>query len=53
MSAKKVQYHFGRLSQEEERFIETVLMEEIDMQTWFAVRCLDLMGSEEQLIPIQ
>ena len=49
----KVDYHFGRLSPEDERFIEFVLMEAIDEQVWFAIRCLEMMENEEQIIAIQ
>lgn len=42
----KKRYTFTHLSKWEREFLESVLIEEVDMQGWFAVTWSDLMGVE-------
>jgi hypothetical protein len=46
----KIRYIMPRLSKEEKDFWEAVLLEEIDMQRWFAVASSRLLGGETLLI---
>jgi hypothetical protein len=48
----KKRYSQARLSARERAFLELVLLEELDMQSWFAVLCSSLV-SEEFVICIQ
>jgi hypothetical protein len=48
----KVRYFFERLSREQKAALEAVLLEEIDIQGWYAVSVSILMGGEI-VIPIQ
>lgn len=42
----KINYSFPRLSQGEREYLEMVLLEEIEMQTWFAVTYSKALGGE-------
>jgi hypothetical protein len=42
----RIRYKFQRLSREEKDFLEAVLLEEIDVQRWFAVASSRLLGGE-------
>jgi hypothetical protein len=48
--AMKIRYTLSRLSKEEKDFWEAVLLEEIDMQRWFAVASSRLLGGETFLM---
>jgi hypothetical protein len=48
----KIRYFFERLSREQKAALEAVLLEEIDIQGWYAVSVSILMGGEI-VIPIQ
>lgn len=43
---KKKQYRFGQLSKGEREFLEMILMEEIDVQAWYAVMYSVIMSEE-------
>jgi hypothetical protein len=43
----KIHYHFARLSPNEREILRMVLLEEIEMQRWYAVRWSVLLGREE------
>ena len=45
-------YTFAHLSKWEREFLEAVLMEEVEIQAWFAVTWCDLLG-EETLVTLQ
>jgi hypothetical protein len=42
----KINYSFPRLSQGEREYLEMVLLEEIEMQSWFAVTYMRSLGGE-------
>ncbi len=42
----KINYSFPRLSQVEREYLEMVLLEEMEMQTWFAVAYSKAFGGE-------
>jgi hypothetical protein len=42
----KIQYRFAKLSKDEREFLQLVLMEEMDIQRWFAVAWSSLLGVE-------
>jgi len=42
----RIRYTFPRLSKEEKDFLEAVLLEEIDVQRWFAVASCRLLAGE-------
>lgn len=42
----KINYSFPRLSQGEREYLEMVLLEEMDMQNWFAVSYCRALGGE-------
>jgi hypothetical protein len=42
----KINYSFPKLSQGEREYLEMVLLEEIEMQTWFAVTHSKALGGE-------
>jgi hypothetical protein len=46
----KINYSFPRLSQGEREYLEMVLLEEMDMQNWFAVSYSRVLGGELFLI---
>ncbi len=39
-------YYFARLSRSEREFLEALLLEEMDIQTWFAVTYSSLFSGE-------
>jgi hypothetical protein len=42
----KINYSFPRLSQGEREYLEMVLLEEMEMQSWFAVTYMRSLGGE-------
>lgn len=42
----RIRYTFRRLSKEEKNLIEAVLLEEMEIQRWFAVACCAKLGGE-------
>ena len=42
----KINYSFPRLSQTEREYLEMVLLEEMEMQAWFAVTISKALGGE-------
>jgi hypothetical protein len=42
----RIRYKFEHLSPEEKEFWEAILLEEMDMQKWFVVACVELLGGE-------
>lgn len=42
----KRRYRFPQLSEDEREFLEAVLLEEMDVQRWFAVRFCVLLNGE-------
>jgi hypothetical protein len=42
----KINYSFPRLSQNEREYLEMVLLEEMEMQNWFAVTSSKAFGGE-------
>jgi hypothetical protein len=42
----KMKYQFAELSRTEREYLEMVLLEEMDMQTWFSVVYTDLIDGE-------
>jgi hypothetical protein len=48
----KMRYQFSNLSKEEKELLEMVLLEEMDIQSWFAIT-YSSMFSEELFIAIQ
>jgi hypothetical protein len=42
----KINYSFPRLSQVEREYLEMVLLEEMEMQSWFAVTYSKTLGGE-------
>ena len=42
----KMHYYFDRLSKDEKELLEAILMEEIDIQVWYALAWIDLFGGE-------
>jgi hypothetical protein len=48
----KIRYFFERLSREQKAALEAVLLEEMDIQGWYAVSVSSLMGGEI-VIPVQ
>jgi len=42
----RIRYTFPRLSKEEKDLLEAILLEEIDMQRWFAVTSSRVLGGE-------
>ena len=42
----KINYSFPRLSQTEREYLEMVLLEEMEMQVWFAVTFSKALGGE-------
>ncbi|MFN0158670.1 MAG: hypothetical protein ACKVRP_11450 [Bacteroidota bacterium] len=48
----RMQYRFSPLSKEERELFETILLEEMDAQSWFAVTFSSIFG-EEVFITIQ
>jgi len=48
----KIQYRFAKLSKDERELLQMVLMEEIDIQRWFAVAWCATVGAEI-ILPLQ
>ena len=48
----KKRYRFTELSKDEREYLEMILLEEMDMQSWYAVTFSSLFG-EELFIAIQ
>ena len=48
----KIQYRFAKLSKDERELLQMVLMEEIDVQRWFAVAWCATVGAEI-ILPLQ
>jgi hypothetical protein len=46
----RIRYKFPNLTREEKDFWEAILLEEIDMQQWFAVSSCRILGGELLLI---
>ena len=46
----KINYSFPRLSQVEREYLEMVLLEEMEMQVWFAVSYSKALGGELFLV---
>ncbi|MEW6512191.1 MAG: hypothetical protein AB1428_14665 [Bacteroidota bacterium] len=42
----KIQYRFARLSKDQREFLEMVLLEEMDLQRWYAVTYSTILGRE-------
>ena len=42
----KIRYYFERLSKEQRAALEAVLLEEVEIQGWFAVSVSTIMGGE-------
>jgi len=42
----KKQYRFAELTQEEKEYHELILLEEIDLQAWYAIACSSIFGEE-------
>ncbi len=42
----KKTYKFSQLSKGEREFLEMILMEEIDMQAWYAITFSSILGEE-------
>jgi hypothetical protein len=47
----RIRYYFGRLSKEQQEALVAILLEEMDMQAWYAVSYSTIMGGEI-LLPI-
>jgi len=45
-------YHFGELSREEKEYHEMILLEEIDLQSWYGIAYSNIFG-EEVFLTIQ
>lgn len=45
-STMKMNYHFGELSSEEKEYHEMILLEEIDLQSWYAIAYSSILGEE-------
>ena len=52
MKVKK-KYTLPRLSEEEKAFYQEVLLEEMDLQAWFAVAISEVFDGEEIIINLQ
>jgi hypothetical protein len=48
----KKKYRFAQLSKDEKEYLEMVLMEEIEIQSWYSVSFVSMFG-EELIINIQ
>lgn len=42
----RIRYYFGRLSSEERAALEAILLEEMEIQSWFAVSVSVILGGE-------
>jgi hypothetical protein len=42
----KMNYRFSQLSKDEREYLEMVLLEEMDIQSWFAVTYSSIFGEE-------
>lgn len=42
----EMNYHFGELSREEKEYHEMILLEEIDLQSWYAIAYSSIFGEE-------
>ena len=42
----KITYQFGRISKAQREYYEMILLEEIDMQSWYAIAYSDLLAQE-------
>jgi hypothetical protein len=51
-STMKMNYQFGELSREEKEYHEMILLEEIDLQSWYAIAYSSIFG-EEVFLTIQ
>ncbi len=47
-----MRYQFAELSKQDKEFHEMVLLEEVDMQSWYAVAYITTFG-EEVFLPLQ
>lgn len=48
----RMQYRFSPLSKEERELLETILLEEMDVQSWYAITFSSIFG-EEVFITLQ
>lgn len=44
--AMKMHYRFAELSKDEREFYEMILMEEVDVQAWYAITFSNIFGEE-------
>lgn len=51
-SAMKRKYRFSELSKDEKEYLEMILLEEIDVQSWFSITYSSIVG-EEVVLAIQ
>lgn len=42
----RIRYYFGRLSRQEQEALEAILLEEMDMQSWYTVTISTILGGE-------
>ena len=42
----KIYYHFAELSKGEREYLEMVLLEEIDIQSWYSITYSSIFGEE-------
>jgi len=52
MGAMKIRYTFPDLSEEDRELHQVVLVEEIQLQAWYAILCSSLLH-EEIILPVQ
>jgi hypothetical protein len=48
----KKKYQFADLSKDEKEYLEMILLEEIDIQSWYAITYSTIFG-EEQILTVQ
>jgi len=51
-AAMKRKYRFSELSKDEKEYLEMILLEEIDVQSWFSITYSSIVG-EEVVLAIQ
>ena len=42
----KLNYHFGLMSKREDEYYKRILLEEIDMQSWYAIAYSEILAQE-------
>lgn len=46
----RIRYTFGRLTKEQREALEMILMEEIEIQSWYAVSVSRILGGETFIV---